>query len=761
MSHPRSSSFYQSSFGKFIAWHLQYGFAVFPIHGITAAGNCTCHKGEACGHPGKHPFSAHGFKDASKDPEVIARQFDCREDLNVGIATGRGSGIVVIDLDGEEGEASWQGITGAHPGSPPPPGMVFLTGKGRHLLFRHPVTAVKSRQKLAGYEGIDVRADGGYIVAPPSTHHSGRKYRVDGETYKLGIPHAPSWLLAMLMAEAPRKEREADYSATSGAVPQWEPDEVRAMLDALDPSMGYQEWIEIGMALHSGGFPLSMWDGWSSRGRQYKPGCCVSHWRSFKPGGITMGTLVERARLRGWKPQAMERAEREPADIACVMPLVEKARARWLAEKAGEAGADPETGELPGAEHPGQFGFDPMDLPGMIGDTVRWIARHAIYELPELALLNALAFAGACMGRRYASPMDTRTNIYLVGVDTSGGGKDFSRKMIRKLAVRSGLGTFLGSNDIRSASGLARDLEGRASQLMMLDEFGMMLQALNDPKSPPYLREVTKLIMICYSASNSGHDHGTYGDAKQKPITLNEPNLCIYGTTTLSSYVPALKKSAVESGSLNRFIVIPNTVEVFVKRNVPPVDFPQHLIEAWARLELTAADGLGAGNSCLLTGKQTLVEWGVGVEEEVYQMQVAQLEKTKRGEPLWGRYVENAIKVAMIFAVARDTREPVISMADLDLGKAIVGRSVRYMEELTREHMAENEHEANGHEMLRFIKSHGRKGVGRSVLLRQFRKLKRRDMDELLGALLEQGAVEIVEPEMKPANRPPVLYRAI
>ena len=776
MPHPHYDRFFQSAFGKFVDWHLHHGFSVFPIHGITEAGHCTCREGAACGHPGKHPYTAHGYKDASKDRDKIAIQFEYREDLNVGIATGKLSGIVVIDLDGEPGETSWRSILGTHHSSPPQPGMTFMTGKGRHLLFRHPGVSVKCRQKLAGYEGIDVRADGGYIVAPPSTHHSGRKYTVDKESYRLGIPHAPSWLLALLMADTPRKERPADYTATSGAVPQWTLDDVQNMLSVLNPSIGYGEWIEIGMALHSGGFPLSIWDGWSQGGIQYKPGCCNSHWRSFNGGqGITMGTLVDKARSYGWKPTAIER-QREPADVSGVTSFAEKARTKWEAARkmitdfkpAGEDNFErspptPTTTEQPPQDF--QFGFNPLELPGMIGDTVRWITRHAFLEQPELALLNTIAFAGACMGRRYASPMDTRTNIYMVGVENTGGGKDFSRKMIHNLAVQAGLSSFIGGNAIRSGSGLARDLESKASQVMMLDEFGMFLQALADPKAMPYLREISKMLMEFYSASNGSYNHGAYGDAKLKPIILNQPNLSIYGTTTLSSYIPALKKSSIESGSLNRFVVIPTTFEVYVKRHVPPIEYPSALVEAWKRLELSSDDGLGAANSGIVTGKVRRVDWGFCVEEEVYKIRVEQLDRVKRGGPtgaLWARYAENTIKVAMIFAVARDTAEPVITLLDLEYGKGIVERSIRYMEELAAEHMAENEHEANGHEMLRFIRSQGASGASRSSMLRRFRRLKRKDIEELLCSLQEQGVIEPFDmPTHGGAGRPPIVFRAI
>lgn len=84
-----------------------------------------------------------------------------------------------------------------------------------------------------------------------------------------------------------------------------ERERILSALDALDPGLGYDEWVQVGMALHSGlgndGF--SVWDGWSARSDKY-PGQQVisSHWKSFKPGRTGVGTLFHLAKSYGWKP---------------------------------------------------------------------------------------------------------------------------------------------------------------------------------------------------------------------------------------------------------------------------------------------------------------------------------------------------------------------------------------------------------------------------------------------------------------------------
>jgi hypothetical protein len=148
-----------------------------------------------CQPRGKTPASQHGCKDATTDPVRIDSWWNAYPDLNIGIATGAVSGFFVVDVDGEKGEASLRKLEEAH--EPLPPTVEAITGKGRHCYFRHGEHgSVGNSVGLIG-SGIDIRGDGGYVLAPPSIHPSGRAYTwsVDGaEEYA----DAPDWLHALI-----------------------------------------------------------------------------------------------------------------------------------------------------------------------------------------------------------------------------------------------------------------------------------------------------------------------------------------------------------------------------------------------------------------------------------------------------------------------------------------------------------------------------------------------------------------------------------
>jgi KaiC/GvpD/RAD55 family RecA-like ATPase len=122
---------------------------------------------------GKKPLgrlAPNGVKNATVEEATIRRWWTDTPDANIGIATGRASGVTVVDVDGEEGEKALANILhGAEPLT-----RQAKTGKGRHLFFSY-IEGVKNSAGTLGAK-LDIRNDGGYVVAAPSIHPSGHAY---------------------------------------------------------------------------------------------------------------------------------------------------------------------------------------------------------------------------------------------------------------------------------------------------------------------------------------------------------------------------------------------------------------------------------------------------------------------------------------------------------------------------------------------------------------------------------------------------------
>lgn len=179
--------------------YVALGMAVLPLHHPVVGPRglqCSCGRTD-CRQAAKHPYGRlvpRGLLDASKDRSRI-HGWVGNEALNIGITTGAASGVIVLDIDprheGDLALAELERQFGALPAT-----WRFLTGGGgEHILFRHPGGTVRNSVGALG-RGIDVRGDGGYIVAPPSRHICGRNYAisVDHHPDELPLADIPAWL---------------------------------------------------------------------------------------------------------------------------------------------------------------------------------------------------------------------------------------------------------------------------------------------------------------------------------------------------------------------------------------------------------------------------------------------------------------------------------------------------------------------------------------------------------------------------------------
>lgn len=141
---------------------------VFPVHWIEE-GQCSC--GRTCNTPGKHPMTARGHLDATTNPDQITAWWTASPKANIAVATGGQAGLVCLDIDPRNGgdpsfEALNQEIAGLAQTVAAKTG-----GGGHHFFFK---TRVPLRCRISLRPGIDVKANGGYVVLAPSVHTLGK-----------------------------------------------------------------------------------------------------------------------------------------------------------------------------------------------------------------------------------------------------------------------------------------------------------------------------------------------------------------------------------------------------------------------------------------------------------------------------------------------------------------------------------------------------------------------------------------------------------
>lgn len=184
------------------------GFRVVPIH-TPGPNGCSCERGAACGgSTGKHPRLNSWQKDATTDEQKIRAWWRSWPDANIGLVMGGEPRLVAVDVDGPEGRAALARLEQQH--GLLPETLTSRSGRvdgGEHRFFRVPagldLRKIKNRAGKVGgpMPKVDIRAEAGQVVAPPSLHASGNRYAwVDRD---MTIAKLPPWLFDLATWEPP------------------------------------------------------------------------------------------------------------------------------------------------------------------------------------------------------------------------------------------------------------------------------------------------------------------------------------------------------------------------------------------------------------------------------------------------------------------------------------------------------------------------------------------------------------------------------
>ena len=163
----------------------------------------------------KHPLTEHGLLDASADPDQVWWWWEKWPDANISVATGKTLGMVVLDIDGEEGRNSLGALEGEHGALPQT--MTARSGRpdgGEHRYFAYAGDDVRNSSGRIGAK-LDIRGTGGYIIVPPSVHETGNRYQW---TNLIDPAPLPGWLRLLALPPATPAPRPASSSTSNDLV---------------------------------------------------------------------------------------------------------------------------------------------------------------------------------------------------------------------------------------------------------------------------------------------------------------------------------------------------------------------------------------------------------------------------------------------------------------------------------------------------------------------------------------------------------------
>lgn len=730
--------------------YANQGWLVFPVHSILPDGSCDCTPaGQVCGrgNPGKHPRTAHGLKDATMTEATIRAWWERWPGANIGLRTGAsGSGLWVLDIDpAHGGEISLAALEAEH--SPLPSESRVRTGSGGWHYYFDTDRDQAMRSGTALRAGIDWRADDGYVIAPPSNHHSGHAYEWELGAVPGFLPAAPQWLLDLLATRAAQPGEAGGFSAPTQeeADPALLADLQSALL--FIPAEDRDTWLRIGMALKRGGEQQGapetfyrLWAWWSQQSGKFDPQDSRRVWDSIDDRGadsVQVAAVFGMAKDAGWVNPAAARGQAAPAELPSELEILPPLKGEPMPEYL-------------------------LEVDGLLGEVCRWIDDTTPVRQPVATLAAALASLGALYGRRWRTPSDIRTNLYAVVLGASGAGKDGARSRLQTLFRSAGLHKWLGGRDWASGQGMVASLREFPARVFMIDEFGDTLAAASSRGAPSHLRQVLQNLKVLYSSANGILDPAEYSskESRDGQVPITEPHLCLLGTSTPDPFFGAISRRQLEDGLGNRFLVFPlsdsGSLNSTAEIGGPP---PPGLVRLLQTHEETSRP---SGNLVNMTHATVAreVPFGPGALErlEDFRTQVHRVQDSALHagaiRALWQRVFENAAKLALIRALGRSTAAPEMTELDVAWALEVCAWCVRSLEGRLVYHLADSKFEGQVQQVKRLLVQQGE--LSRSKLIQAVR-LAARDLDSVLAHLIEAGEVEQASVPTK--GRPSTVYR--
>ncbi len=700
----------------------------------------------------KYPATRHGVKDATSDEKLIRSWWERWPTANIGLACGPESGVFVIDIDLDH-DKNIDGFESLKTFPDLPPTITAETPRGgRHYLFRAD-TPPANRNSFR--PGIDVRADGYYIILAPSIHPN-------GGTYRWATGHAPGEIPLGEYPEAFRPEREKPKPLP------WEKPSakiltpIKSSQDIIERARAYLAQCEPaieGMAGHdkllwaaramTTGFNLDDTTAMDLLWADFNPRCNPPWNESDTKDRKDFERKVSEARRTPSGKPAGWLLEAPPDNDANMIEYAETLRESIL--KATTAPKQPT--KTKDTDGPPEALLSP---PGLVGEICQWINDTALKSQPLLSLAASLTFCGALFGRKIKDQWDNRTNLYVMSVAPSSAGKDHARKKIKSLIESAGITQILGGEDVTSDAAIEKRMETNPVSIFLMDEIGHLMQSIKSSgASSPHLAKILPCLMKLYSSASNTYIGKEYAALERREII--QPCCCLYGTTTPEKLCNGITPDEIQDGWLGRVLVFvsqTNPQKDFERASYKPV--PQHLTNAvktwWER---SPQPPLGAGD---IESDTAIWQITVPTTPEAHQAflslediaeRKASQDTNKGVDKLWGKAGELSRRVGLIIAAGDRYENPEIELKHAIYSCELIKYLIKELSILVGANIASNEVERDKQRLMALIKQKGPKGVSKNELTRKTQHLKKRQRDEYLADMAEARLItlRIIKPK--------------
>jgi hypothetical protein len=412
------------------------------------------------------------------------------------------------------------------------------------------------------------------------------------------------------------------------------------------------------------------------------------------------------------------------------------------------------------ANDPGPMPEQMLRIPGFISEVMDYCLATAPYPNQVMAFSGALALQAFLAGRKVRDPGDNRTNLYLLGLAHSAAGKDWPRKINTRILHEIGLADCVGER-FASGEGIQDALFLSPGMLFQTDEIDGMLQSINKSRDARHENIMTTLLTF-YSSANSVYPMRRKA-GKESPGSINQPSLVIFGTAIPNHYYEALSERMLTNGFFARMIIL-ECGRRGTGQEPTIAAIPEGVLETakwWSDFR--------PGNGNLQDwhpvpavvphtdqAKEILIASRLEAEAEYER---AEASSDAVGTTVWGRVSEQSRKLALLYAISENHRQPEISGEAARWAVDFTMHQTRRMLCMAGRHVSRNDFDAMAKEMLRVLRSwsdkRGNKPMPEWELTRRL-PWKPSDHDDVIKLLRKQKLVDCGPSQSK--TKPGTIY---
>lgn len=649
-------------------------------------------------------------------------------------------------------------------------GAIATTPKcGRHFWFGQSEQGRWRNTGSALAPQVDTRGPGGYVLIPPSRTLAGayawlEDYQLDKRPEELPAP--PAWLAEALDGTRKAQARHQAGGQALPAVPVGVETLGQGVECFVNTSPKYQAKALALLVEH--GATVTATEGdvvtFARPGKDPKDGTS-GNWNSPHSRNRTHGFPRLTVFSSNWFPfiggtsystfdvlQSLTPADRWGLEwqnmAAHYRALNDEAEGEGEAEDDQEG--EPSQAEPAAPAEPEQETPPPAEpFPEILLERAPWFLREFVAycqetahkRQPVLALGAAITFQGFLSGRKIRDRSDSRTNVYAIGVAESGQGKEHARGVVKKILFQAGADKFFGETPASGASIVSAIAEDKR-RLYLADEFGRILKAIAKPDASPHQYAIVTLLLRLYSSSNQVFAGDDYADRK-KNVRINEPHVCLYGTTVPRSLFESFTSESVTDGFLARVCFFHGDNTVDRNRTRQDLPLPAYLVDHAKRwLLFQSGETLKNENP-----DPVLVPMTDDAEqhfEAVAEFVEAESRIAPRGYgPIWHRCIEKARRFALIYAAATGLPPEKIEIdaAAAEWAADLAVYLTRRLVADSCDHIGETTFENDQKKIEKFIREAGKTGRTSTEITRRFRHLHKRTREDALGTLVESCLV--------------------